>query len=293
MKLDIFRTLWGIQAPLDSYADSLKKVGFVGVEARIPTEGAARRAFAAALKRNEMKYIAVLFSGGDVIPPQHETPQQHIERIDRLLDYAAELSPEFINMLPGNDRWPMSQQVDFFGTVQAMADQRGIVCSFETHRGTSLYSPWLTLDLIRQLPDLRFTTDISHWVLVSERLLNDPLDDLSAFIEKVHHVQARVGYAQGPQTPHPAAPEYADALAFHQSIWKSVWLQHLKQGRATTTVTTEFGPDGYLHHLPFTNVPVADLSSLNDWMAIEERKHFTEFMASAKAKAVHQIAGEL
>ncbi len=284
MKLDIYRTLWGIQAPLDTYADSLKEVGFVGVEAQIPTENAARLAFAEALKCNDMKYIAILFSGGDVIPAQHETAQQHLERIDLLFDYAADLSPQFINMLPGNDRWSMGEQVDFFGRVQEMADERGIVCSFETHRATSLYSPWLTLDLIRQLPDLRFTIDISHWVLVCERLLNDLADDLSAFIERVHHIQARVGYPQGPQTPHPAAPEYADALAFHQSVWEQVWTHHLKQDRATTTLTTEFGPDGYLHHLPFTDVPVADLWSLNDWMAIEERRHFTEFMASPQAK---------
>jgi sugar phosphate isomerase/epimerase len=279
MELDIFRTLWGVQQPLDAYANGLKEVGFTGVEARIPTEKAERLAFSDALKRNEMAYIAILFSGGDVIPAQHETPQQHLERIDRLFDYAAELSPRFINMLPGNDRWAMAEQVDFFGKVQAMADERNIICSFETHRATSLYSPWVTLDLIRQLPELRFTTDISHWVLVSERLLNDPFDDFSAFIERVHHVQARVGYPQGPQTPHPAAPEYADALAFHQSVWEKVWQQHLSQGRKKTTLTTEFGPDGYLHHLPFTNVPVADLWLLNDWMAIEERRHFNEFMA--------------
>lgn len=55
-------------------------------------------------------------------------------------------------------------------------------------------------------PQLRFTADISHWVVVSERLLDDPSDDFSAFIDRVHHVQARVGYDQGPQVPHPAAP---------------------------------------------------------------------------------------
>ncbi|MGC5340916.1 sugar phosphate isomerase/epimerase, partial [Escherichia coli] len=80
-------------------------------------------------------------------------------------------------------------------------------CSFETHRASSLYSPWLTLDIVRQLPRLRYTADISHWVVVCERLLDDPLDDLTLFLERVHHVQARVGYAQGPQVPDPAAPE--------------------------------------------------------------------------------------
>ncbi|RAN84018.1 xylose isomerase, partial [Bacillus sp. SRB_28] len=46
-----------------------------------------------------------------------------------------------------------------------------------------------------------------------------------------------------------------------------------------TTLTPEFGPDGYLHHLPFTNVPVADLWSLNAWMAEHEQQHFAEFLS--------------
>jgi hypothetical protein len=42
-------------------------------------------------------------------------------------------------------------------------------------------------------------------------------------------------------------------------------------------LTPEFGADGYLHHLPFTNMPVADLWSLNQWMARTEREHFDRF----------------
>ncbi len=278
MELDIFRTLWGVTAPLESYAEQLRNVGFNGVEARIAATSEERKAFRQALDNAGLELIAILFTGGDVIPDQAESSAEHLQRMDRLLDAAAPLSPRFINVLPGNDRWGMAEQVEFFGKAMELADKHGILCSFETHRATSLYSPWVTLDLIRQLPELKFTTDISHWVVVCERLLNHPSDDLTPFIDRVHHVQARVGYDQGPQTPHPGAPEYAPALAFHQSIWEAVWRKHIEKGYERTTLTTEFGPDGYLHHLPYTNVPVADLWSLNDWMAIEERKHFTRFM---------------
>jgi sugar phosphate isomerase/epimerase len=281
MQLNLFRTLWGVTAPLDEIAPTLKKIGFQGVEARLPLTVEERIAFKQGLKRNELDYIAILFSGGDVIPDQSETSKQHLARMATLIDYAGELDAKFINVLPGNDRWSMSENIDFFGQAQDLSDKADIVCSFETHRSTSLYSPWLTLDLIRQLPELRFTMDISHWVLVCERLLNQPEDDLSEFLKRVYHIQARVGYDQGAQVPHPAAPEYQHALRFHQSVWESVWQQHLKQGRTSTTMTTEFGPDGYLHHLPFTNVPVADLWSLNDWIAIEEQKHFQKFIATS------------
>ncbi|BFM48654.1 sugar phosphate isomerase/epimerase [Marinomonas sp. THO17] len=278
MQLALYRTLWGVTSCLDDIASQLKAVGFTGVEGRIPLTSEAISRFKQELTRNELDYIAILFTGGNVIPDQSESPQQHLERMARQIESAQTLGAKFINVLAGNDRWPMSQQVDFFGQAQELSEKAGIICSFETHRGTSLYSPWPTLELIDQLPNLNFTMDISHWVLVCERLLNQPEDDLSSFLDRVYHIQARVGYDQGAQTPHPAAPEFKTALKFHQSTWQSIWQRHQAEGRNITTMTTEFGPDGYLHHLPFTNVPVADLWSLNDWMALEERSHFNRFI---------------
>ncbi len=63
--------------------------------------------------------------------------------------------------------------------------------------------------------------------------------------------------------PHPAAPEYQPALAFAERFWQQIWRSQRQRGYPQTTLTPEFGADGYLHHLPFTNVPVADLWSLN------------------------------
>ncbi|WP_432464700.1 sugar phosphate isomerase/epimerase family protein [Agarivorans sp. QJM3NY_33] len=280
MQLDLFRTLWGVEQAISEIAETLKQEGYVGVEARIPQSPSARVQLCRDLNAQQLDYIGILFTGGDVIPHQGDGPEQHLERLASGLDAAVSLNPRFVNVLAGNDRWCLSAQVDFFAAAQQLANQRGMICAFETHRATSLYSPWVTLELIRQLPDLRFTTDISHWVVVCERLLNDPADDLSAFIRQVHHIQARVGYPQGPQTPHPGAPEYQPALDFHQQYWQSIWEEQRRQGYSVTTMTTEFGPDGYLHHLPFTDVPVADLWSLNQWMAKQQRCHFEQYSQS-------------
>ncbi|MCX3880327.1 hypothetical protein NAH03_22905, partial [Stenotrophomonas maltophilia] len=111
-------------------------------------------------------------------------------------------------------------------------------------RATSLYSPWLTLEIIQQLPQLRFTADISHWVVVSERLLDDPSDDFSAFIDRVHHVQARVGYDQGPQVPPPPPPEHHPALPLADRPSQQIWRSKRQRGYPQTTLTPEFGADG-------------------------------------------------
>lgn len=277
MKLEIFRTLWGYTASKAQALDELLEAGFDGMEARLPMTASERAEFAAFLRINKVSYISTVFSAYDVLPEQSATVDEHLLDLDKKLGWAAELAPRFVNLLAGNDRWPLSQQVDFFGRAMDVARKHGLVCAFETHRARSLFNPWVTLELIRQLPELRFTSDISHWVVTCERLLNDPEDDLSAFVERVHHIQARVGYDQGPQVPHPAAPEYSQALAFHQQHWEAIWRSQEKRGYQVSTLTPEFGADAYLHHLPFTNVPVADLWSLNVWMANTEREHFRRF----------------
>ncbi|BBP74598.1 xylose isomerase [Pseudomonas gingeri NCPPB 3146 = LMG 5327] len=280
MKLEIFRTLWGYTASKAQALDELLGAGFDGMEARLPLQARERAEFAAFLRANRLGYISTVFTAYDVLPEQAAPPAEHLRDLEQKLAWAAELEPRFVNVLAGNDRWPLAQQVEFFGAAMDLARQSGQTCCFETHRSRSLFNPWLTLELIRQLPDLRFTSDISHWIVTCERLLDDPADDLGPFVERVHHIQARVGYDQGPQVPHPGAPEYARELAFHQAHWESIWRSQQARGYAVSTLTPEFGADGYLHHLPFTNVPVADLWSLNVWMAGTERAHFDRFSQS-------------
>ena len=279
MQLELFRSLWGWQGDWARCGAECRENHFAGVEARLPADAVSRRALQAALASEGLGFIAVVFTGGAVIPDQSWAPAQHLDRLAAGLAEAQMLGARFVNVLAGNDRWPLAQQVDFFGAAQDLADVAGMMCSFEIHRATSLYSPWVTLAIIAQVPQLRFTADLSHWVVVSERLLDHPADDLSPFLDRVHHIQARVGYDQGPQVPHPAAPEYAGALAWHQAQWQRVWATHRAAGRAVTTVTPEFGPDGYTHLLPFTRAPVADTWELNRWMAQATRDQFLAWSA--------------
>lgn len=197
MQLNVFRTLWGVTTPWQQTVSELRSVGCCGIEARVPLTPEEQRTLAQRIEASALEYIAIVFSGGGVIPAQAETPAQHLERLKERFAAAKALNPRFVNLLAGNDRWPLAQQVDFLGRAHELAAEYELFCSFETHRATSLYSPWLTLEIIPQLPQLRFTADISHWIVVSERLLDDPCDDFSAFIERVHHIQARAGYDQG------------------------------------------------------------------------------------------------
>ncbi|MCG4256400.1 sugar phosphate isomerase/epimerase family protein [Acetobacter senegalensis] len=278
MRLDVFKTLWGDFRPWGAAIKDMTKAGFTGIEARIPASMDDARQNADVLAGEGIPYIAIAMTGGGVIPQQAATIEDHLADLQSALERALCMKPRFINVLGGNDRWSAPQQAEFINRAHAIGQEMGLLCSFETHRSRILATPWITMDVLPQLADdILFTADISHWVVSCERLLNDPLDDFSAFLSRVHHVQARVGYDQGPQVPHPAAPEYEPALRFHQHIWEQIWLAQKKRGYAVTTLTPECGPDGYLHTLPFTNAPIADLWSLNVWMGQTEQAHFKQF----------------
>jgi hypothetical protein len=135
--------------------------------------------------------------------------------------------------------------------------------SFETHRSRSLFNPWAIEDWLSTYPDLRLTADLSHWCAVAERLMTPELTPIQAMAERVDHIHARVGHAQGPSVGHPLAPEWAEALEAHRRCWALFSQSQRRRGLAPRTITPEFGPDGYLPQLPFTGQPVADLEEIN------------------------------
>jgi hypothetical protein len=193
-------------------------------------------------------------------------------------------APLFVNTMAGSDSWGAADAVAFHRGVVRLQERHGVIISVETHRGRSTYSPWLTRDILRAVPELRITCDFSHWCVVTERLvLDEEAELLQLAAQHAHHIQPRVGYNQGPQVPDPRAPEHADALAAHERWWDVVWDSMAARGVTRFTMTPEFGPDGYLQCAPFTRMPVADLWELNSWVGTRQRVRFDKRFASRAA----------
>lgn len=277
MQLKTFKPLWGNQLPIEEACEQARFAGFDGIEGRAPSQHEKQTEMRDTLKAFECDYIAEIVTGGDYVPDRTWSPEQHLDDLKRQLENSLALSPLFATCITGCDAWEESISVDFFHQAIELAKPYGIALSFETHRSRSLFTPWTTKRIVEQIPEIKLTADISHWCVVCERLMDTELATLAAIAPNVHHIHGRVGYDQGPQVPHPAAPEYREARASHQRIWESFWQQHHAQGYSFSTLTPEFGPDGYLHQLPFTQMPVADLWEINQWMAATEREHFENF----------------
>jgi sugar phosphate isomerase/epimerase len=273
MELKLFRSLWTTGGDVGLAVEDCSRGLFHGIEGPVPVDTAARREFLA--KIDGRMLIAEITSGGEYVPDAGLSPEAHLEDFKRKADAAAEARPLFISSMAGSDAWSLAESVEFFGQAMEVARAVGVDVAFETHRSRSTFHPWFTRDILRALPGMRLTCDFSHWCCVCERLvLDQELEILELCVSRARHVHARVGHTQGAQVPHPAAPEYAGALAAHERWWEMIWRRLAGSGAAVTTMTPESGPDGYLQTVPFTNMPVASLDQINRWMAVRQAARF-------------------
>jgi len=269
MRLLLFRSLWTNGFDLGAALADCRTGSFDGVEGPVPLAPTERREFAARLAGSGAPFIAEIATGGGYVPTE-PSPALQLDEFRSRAAAAIDCAPLFLTVLAGCDAWTLPQSVEFFGRLLGAAAELGIVASIETHRSRPTFSPWATGDLLRQLPGLRLTCDFSHWCCVCERLVLDSEPALLALCAAhAHHVHARVGYEQGPQVPNPAAPRYRVALEAHERWWDAIWAA--QADREFTTMTPEFGPDGYQQADPFTAKPVAELDQVNHWMALRQR----------------------
>lgn len=272
MKLHLFRHLWGIERSWDVAFPLIKSVNYVGIEAGLPNSTDITH-FSELLAAHNFEYIAQIFTAG-------KTVDEHLVSFRQQLSGAAVLNPVLVNCHSGKDSWTVEDSRRFFdGALQMEADQ-SLPVAHETHRGRILYNPWITAQLLDTFEQLHLCADFSHWVCVCERLLTnaDELKIIRQCAERCIHIHARVGYEEGPQVPDPRAPEYQTHLAAHESWWDLIWAAQAAQNQPVSTLTPEFGPPAYAHTLPFTQMPVSDVSAICDWQAERQAQRFARLI---------------
>ncbi|NRF95901.1 sugar phosphate isomerase/epimerase [Paenibacillus frigoriresistens] len=254
MKIKSIKALWGMDGSLESQFERIAAAGYDGIESPLPNPSEEKE-YRSLLGQYNLDYIAMVFTGGN----------NHAESFSEQVERAATFGPIKINSHSAKDGMPFNEQAVFFEKAQAVEQRLGIPIGHETHRGRAMFTPWTTAVLLREFPELKLTSDFSHWVCVCESLLEDQKENLELAFQRTIHIHARVGFAQGPQVPHPAAPEYAVELSAHEEWWKRIIQTNLNTG-IELTFTPEFGPPAYMPRLPFTNQPVADLWQVCLWM---------------------------
>jgi hypothetical protein len=258
MKLLVFRALWGMTGPTAEQIERIAAAGYDGIEGA-PPEDMPRADFLRRLDEYHLKLI---------LGAQVDARDQLEPTLKRLADYG----PLKIGLHSGRDHFSRDEGRVYFETALRLEDDIRIPVGHETHRGRMFFSPWDTAFYLREFPALRIVADYSHWVNVCERLPNDQADALELANQRAIHIHGRVGYEEGPQVPDPAAREYAAQLEWHETHWQRIRQLHQERGADALTFTPEYGPPRYLHTLPHTDQPVADLWAICLWGAARARQ---------------------
>ena len=276
MKLKLIRHLWGVDLTkgLYNYLPHWREVGYEAVEIAlnlVPDQ----KAFLRFLEDSRLGWVPQVFSndftpGGSV--------GMHFDSLRTQIEKCLNHHPLFFNAHSGADTWSQAETIEFYGRVLDLEQKIGVPISHETHRLRPFGIPWQMRPILEAFPDLLVTCDFSHWVCVCERLLPDLGETISLAARHCHHLHSRVGFEEGPQVPDPAAPEYALHLAAHESWWDAVWEAQRARGLDVTTLTPEFGPAPYMHTVPYTKAPLADLTKICDWMAERQKSRFASIV---------------
>lgn len=131
----------------------------------------------------------------------------------------------------------------------AIAEQEGIALQFETHRQSITNDLFTTLQLLDDIPELRLSADLSHYVVDRELELPVPRDMQARFqrvLERADSFQGRVATGQHIQIPLDF-PQHRPWLAQFTAWWTAgfaSWRQ--RHGAAEAPVfLCELGPTEY------------------------------------------------
>ena len=254
----VFATNWGYQGTWAEFCARIKALGYDGAELWYPSEEKQRQEIFSAFEKQQLK-MGFLVGGSD------KDPQKHFEQFSASVQGAAAHKPVYINCHSGRDFFTFDQNRPFIDLTTKISKDTGVPIFHETHRGRILYSAPVAKQFIETIPGLRITFDVSHWCNVHESSLWDQKETVALALERVDHIHARIGHAEGPQVNDPRAPEWKDYVNAHFNWWDQVVERKKKEGRLMTFLT-EFGPVDYMPALPYTRQPLADQWEINKHM---------------------------
>lgn len=284
MSIRIFKTAWGLvgqdaeYATLPDFITSAHAEGYSGVEFPVfyldlEPDGAeaAARSVQERLQESGLEYIALIATRTD----NWGAYDAHLESFRSQCRQAAELGARKAAVHAGADSFGAGRGFEFIEACRSIAHGSGIRPCFETHRGRILYNPFVTAELLDRIPDLELTSDLSHWLLVVDRIPNDIMNLFERASARSGHLHARIGHEKSPQVTEPSDPAWQEHVSLYRRWWQISVDAEASNGRELS-VSPEFGPPPYMHAEPFTGKPSADIVQANRWMRERLEEWFVE-----------------
>ncbi len=184
----------------------------------------------------------------------------HIGSFREQIERVAPLDPHYVIAHDGLDRFEPEEASAYYRAAVELEAGLPFPVAHETHRSRILFTPWATSRVLDEFPDLRLAIDLSHWMVVAERPLDDEMEIIRKAAERMIHLDARVGHEEGPQVPDPAAPEWEGHVASFEGWWDvAIEAARRVEPEREVVIVPEYGPPPYQQTLPYAAMPTTDL----------------------------------
>lgn len=246
-RLQVGHALWSLiglplnsanEWTLDEKFSRVKAAGFEHVECWLGDEN--EKEVCEALQRHELKLIL------GHRPYKVEDTRTTVERAKRL-------GAEFLFMQPASAFTPLEEVAAMVIEGRKLAANNGLPCFVEVHRGNFTETIPQTLQLLERVPDICFTADFSHFVVVGEFYgwkEEGALEKMLPILERTSHAHGRI--SSGEQVQVDVGDGTNDTAQFFVRLWAEAmrnWKKAAQPGDVFP-FSSELGPPRYAITLP-------------------------------------------
>ena len=245
--LRVQHSLWSLgKLPMNAAAEwtlaekfaRVKAAGFAGVECWLT-------------EQNEQEHRAALDAEGLRLTLGHHPFR--LDDVKKAVAQAQRLQADFVFAQPLHPYVPLDEAVIFLREARKIAHDAGVCYFVETHRNNIPESLNQALALIERMPEIRFTGDLSHFVVVGEFYGwedEGAIARMMPVLERVSHLHGRISSGEAVQVD---VGDGSGATAlFFVDIWAAAmrhWLVEARPGDVFT-FASELGPPRYALTLP-------------------------------------------
>lgn len=242
-RLLVYQAIWGMEAlagvdlenGMEAAVDRICAAGFDGVGVSLLREPRAR-AVASLIRDRGKSWEATSFI-------------RTREDFARGLDQAQELGAHHLNVQILTRPERVAEAVALFESLEAEAQRATIPVYYETHRARITNDLIFVTQVLRELPNLRLTGDLSHYAVANEMSLPVSaieLERMSHVIEQCWNFHGRIAGSHQVQIPI-AAPQHAGWVQQFHAWWAQGFASWLRRAGtdADLCFMPELGPPNY------------------------------------------------
>ncbi|MDQ3813256.1 MAG: TIM barrel protein, partial [Armatimonadota bacterium] len=169
------------------------------------------------------------------------------------VERAVRLGADFVFAQPASAYHPLDEVATLVREGRRIANDNGIAYFVEVHRNNFTENIPQTLQLIERVPDIRFTADLSHFVVAGEFYgweAERADERMMPILERTSHMHGRISNGEAVQVD--VGDGSGDTAQFFVRLWTTAMKHWLKEAGPGDVFpfASELGPPRYAITLP-------------------------------------------